>query len=317
MASPQHAILQQFLVAATGPLAERRPRLPAMRLFAELLAFGQFAPWDVFVEDADVEGIPAEWVRPADAATGRVLLYLHGGGYVLGSLNTHRALVGRLAQKCGVTALAINYRKAPEYPFPAALEDSLTAYYWLLNQGYAPADIMVAGDSAGGGLALAVLLALRDADEPLPAAAIGLSPWTDLQLPVGTLRSVCHHESLLLEALEIRNWGPLYAAETSLSNPLISPARAELHGLPPLLLQVSDAEVLSDDVRRFAEKARAAGTPVTLQIFDGLVHWWHLFWRFVPEADIALDRVADFTRQIWAETAAAPAASTVPARQAA
>lgn len=314
MSSPQHVVLKQFLVAATGPLAERRPQLPAMRLFAELLAFGQFMPWDVFVEDADVEGIPAEWVRPADAAAGRVLLYLHGGGYVLGSLNTHRALVGRLAQKCGVTALAINYRKAPEYPFPAALEDALTAYYWLLNQGYAPADIIVAGDSAGGGLALAVLLALRDADEPLPAAAIGLSPWTDLQLPAGTLRSVCHHESLLLEALEIRSWGPLYAADTPLSHPLLSPARAALHGLPPLLLQISDAEVLSDDVRRFAEQARAAGTPVTLQIFDGLVHWWHLFWRFVPEADLALDRVGDFTRQIWTEAAPTPAGAVAASR---
>ncbi|MFD2785165.1 alpha/beta hydrolase [Hymenobacter rubripertinctus] len=304
--------MKQFLVAATGPLAERRPQLPAMRLFAELLAFGQFMPWDVFVEDADVEGIPAEWVRLADAAAGRVLLYLHGGGYVLGSLNTHRALVGRLAQKCGVTALAINYRKAPEYPFPAALEDALTAYYWLLNQGYAPADIIVAGDSAGGGLALAVLLALRDADEPLPAAAVGLSPWTDLKLPAGTLRSVCHHEGMLLEALEIRSWGPLYAADTPLSHPLLSPARAALHGLPPLLLQISDAEVLSDDVRRFADKARTAGTPVTLQIFAGLVHWWHLFWRFVPEADQALGQVADFTRQIWTQAELAPTAAMAP-----
>ncbi|SET11321.1 alpha/beta hydrolase fold domain-containing protein [Hymenobacter actinosclerus] len=317
MTSPQHAVLKQFLVAATGPLAERRPRLPAMRLFAELLAFGQFTPWNVFVEDTDVEGIPAEWVRPANPAAGRVLLYLHGGGYVLGSLNTHRSLVGRLAQKCGVTTLAINYRKAPEYPFPAALEDALTAYFWLLNQGYAPADIIVAGDSAGGGLALAVLLALRDADEPLPAAAVGLSPWTDLQLPTSTLRSLSHHESLLLEALEIRSWGPLYAAGTPLSHPLVSPARAGLHGLPPLLLQVSDAEVLSDDVRRFADQARAAGTTVTLQIFDGLVHWWHLFWRFVPEADVALDRVADFTRQVWATPAAIPAPGVDPTRQAA
>ncbi|WP_019949074.1 alpha/beta hydrolase [Hymenobacter aerophilus] len=317
MASSQHALLKQFLVQATGPLAARRPQLPAMRLFAELLAFGQFTPWNVFVEDVDVEGIPGEWVRPAGAAPGRVLLYLHGGGYVLGSLNTHRALVGRLAQQCGVAALAINYRKAPEYPFPAALEDALTAYFWLLNQGHAPADIIVAGDSAGGGLALALLLALRDAAEPLPAAAVGLSPWTDLRLPTATLRSLSHHESLLLEALEIRSWGPLYAAETPLSHPLVSPARAALHGLPPLLLQVSDAEVLGDDVRRFAEQARAAGTPVTLQIFDGLVHWWHLFWRFVPEADVALARVADFTRQVWAESETRLVAETAAVRQAA
>ena len=300
MPSVQHQVLKQFLKAATGPLARRRPRLPAVRLAAELLSLGQLMPWNVFLEDADVDGMPGEWLRPAGAAAGRVLLYLHGGGYVLGSLNTHRSLVGRLAQRCGVTALAINYRKAPEYPFPAALDDAQLAYRWLLAQGYAPHNIIVAGDSAGGGLTLALLLTLREASEPLPAAAVGLSPWTDLVLPTSTMRRVCQEESSVLEALEIRSWGPLYAAETPLLHPLLSPVRAALHDLPPLLIQISNAEVLGDDVQRFAAKARAAGTPVTLQVFDGLVHWWHLFWRFLPEARTALDQVADFTRQIWA-----------------
>ena len=304
MPSTQHLLLKQLLTAATGPLARRRPRLPAMRLAFELMSFGQLMPWNVFLEDADIEGMPGEWVRPAQAQPGRVLLYLHGGGYVLGSLNTHRALVGTLAQRCGVAALAINYRKAPEYPFPAALDDAQLAYRWLLARGYAPADIMVAGDSAGGGLALALLLALRDAGEPLPAAAIGLSPWTDLLLPAGTLRRVAQEESQVLEALEIRGWGPLYAADTPLAHPLLSPVQADLQGLPPLLIQISDAEVLGDDVQRFAAKARAAGTPVTLQVFEGLVHWWHLFWRFLPEARTALDQVAEFTRQVWAVPAA-------------
>ncbi|MDU0372377.1 alpha/beta hydrolase [Hymenobacter endophyticus] len=303
MPSTQHLLLKQLLTAGTGPLARHRPRLPAMRLAFELMSFGQLMPWNVFLEDADIEGMPAEWVRPAGADASRVVLYLHGGGYVLGSLNTHRALVGTLAQRCGVTALAINYRKAPEYPFPAALDDARLAYHWLLRQGYAPANIMVAGDSAGGGLALALLLTLRDAAEPLPAAAIGLSPWTDLLLPVGKVRRVAQEESQVLEALEIRGWGPLYAAETPLAHPLLSPVQADLGGLPPLLIQISDAEVLGDDVQRFAAKARAAGTPITLQVFEGLVHWWHLFWRFLPEARTALDQVAAFTRQVWAEAA--------------
>jgi len=302
MPSTQHLLLKQLLTAATGPLARRRPRLPAMRLAFELMSFGQLMPWNVFLEDADIDGMPGEWVRPAQAQSGRVLLYLHGGGYVLGSLNTHRALVGTLAQRCRLTALAINYRKAPEYPFPAALDDALLAYRWLLLQGYEAANIMVAGDSAGGGLALALLVALRDAGDKLPAAAIGLSPWTDLLLPAGTLRRVCQEESQVLEALEIRGWGPLYAAETSLTHPLVSPVQANLRGLPPLLIQISDAEVLGDDVQHFAAKARAAGTPVTLQVFEGLVHWWHLFWRFLPEARTALDQVAEFTHQIWSDT---------------
>jgi monoterpene epsilon-lactone hydrolase len=160
---------------------------------------------------------------------------------------------------------------------------------------------VVAGDSAGGGLALALLLALRDAGEALPAAGIGLSPWTDLNLSITALRRVAREESLLLDALQMRTWGPLYAHKTALTHPLLSPAQADLHGLPPLLIQVSTAEVLYDDVVRFTHKARAAGVPVTLQPFEGLVHWWHLFWRVVPEARQALDQVAGFLTAMWAQ----------------
>lgn len=315
MPSTQHLLLKQLLTAATGPLARRRPQLPAIRLAVETAALFQFAPWNVFLEDADVDGMRAEWLRPAGAPAHRVLLYLHGGGYVLGSLNTHRALVGALARTCQLNALAINYRKAPEYPFPAALDDALLAYDWLLRRGYRPHDIIVGGDSAGGGLALALLLHVRDAGRPLPAAAVGLSPWTDLVLPVAVLRRVCHEESQLLEALQIRNWGGLYAADTPLTHPLLSPVHAGLHELPPLLIQVSDAEVLGDDVLRFCEKARTAGVPVTLQVFQGLVHWWHLFWRFVPEARQAVERVGTFTRGVWAAQAAAAQATQAAAQR--
>jgi acetyl esterase/lipase len=308
MPSSQHLLLKQFLAAATGPLARQRPHLATMRLAVEAFALFQFVPWNVFLEETDVEGMAAEWLRPAGAPAERVLLYLHGGGYVLGSLNTHRSLVGALARSCQLNTLAINYRKAPEYPFPAALDDARLAYDWLLAEGYAPQNIMVAGDSAGGGLALALLLHLRDAGQPLPAAAIGLSPWTDLVLPTATLRQVCREESQLLEALEIRGWGGMYAHETSLAHPLLSPVRARLHDLPPLLIQISDAEVLHDDVLYFAQKARAAGVPVTLQVFGGLVHWWHLFWRFVPEARQALEQVGSFVRGVWAAQQAAQAA---------
>jgi monoterpene epsilon-lactone hydrolase len=305
MPSTQHLLLKQFLTAATGPLARNRPRLSAIRLVAEAAALFQFAPWNVFLEDADIEGMAAEWLRPAGAPVRRVLLYLHGGGYVLGSLNTHRALVGSLARRCQLNTLAIHYRKAPEYPFPAALDDARLAYEWLLREGYHAHDIMVAGDSAGGGLALALLISVREAGLPLPAAAIGLSPWTDLVLPAKVLRQACLEESQILEALEIRRWGPLYADATPLSHPLLSPVRARLHDLPPLLIQVSDAEVLRDDVLCFCQKARAAGVPVTLQVFEGMVHWWHLFWRFVPEARQALDQVSEFTRGVWAAQEAA------------
>ncbi|GAA3925138.1 alpha/beta hydrolase [Hymenobacter algoricola] len=276
-----------------------------MRLALEVGSLFQFLPWGVHLESLTIAGMAAEWIRPAGAPAHRVLLYLHGGGYVLGSLNTHRSLIGTLAQRCGLNALAIDYRKAPDFPFPAALDDALLAYRWLLAQGFRPHDIIVAGDSAGGGLTLALLLALRDQHEPLPAAAVGLSPWTDLVLSTATIRRVAHQELQLLEALTIRSWGKEYAAAVPLEHPLVSPSQADLHDLPPLLLQVSDAEVLCDDVLGFAGKARLAGVPVTLQTFAGLVHWWHLFWRLVPEARQALDKVATFTNGIWAAQAAA------------
>ena len=301
MPSFQHLLLKQFLVAAAVPLARRKPSVGAIRLAMEAGALFQFMPWKVNLESFRLDNrLEAEWLRPREAHPTRVLLYLHGGGYVIGSLNTHRSLVGSLAQRTGLNVLTINYRKAPDHPFPAALNDARRAYRWLLRHGHQPHDIVVGGDSAGGGLALALLLALRDAGEPLPAAGIALSPWTDLNLPTSALRRVAREESLLLEALQMRTWGGLYAHKTPLSHPLLSPAQAELHGLPPLLVQISTAEVLYDDVLRFADKARAAGVPVTVQAFEGLVHWWHLFWRVVPEARQALDQVATFLTELWA-----------------
>jgi monoterpene epsilon-lactone hydrolase len=275
-----------------------------LRVALEAGSLFQFVPWHVHLEKFKLTSkLDAEWLRPRHAPTGRVLLYLHGGGYVLGSLNTHRSLVGSLAQRCNCAALTINYRKAPDHPFPAALDDARRAYRWLLHEGYAPHNIIVAGDSAGGGLALALLLDLRDAGQPLPAAAVGLSPWTDLVLPLTTLRRVAQEETQLLEALQIRNWGQAYARRTPLNHPLLSPSQADLHGLPPLLLQISDAEVLYDDVLCFATKARTAGVAVTVQEFQGLVHWWHLFWRVVPEARQALDQVAGFVADVWGKVA--------------
>jgi acetyl esterase/lipase len=283
MPSFQHLLLKQLLTAAATPLARRKPSVGAMRLAMEAGSLFQFVPWHVHLESLRLDNrLEAEWLRPRGAHPTRVLLYLHGGGYVLGSLNTHRSLVGSLAQRTGLNALTINYRKAPDHPFPAALDDAKRAYRWLVRHGHRPHDIVVAGDSAGGGLALALLLALREAGEASPAAGVGLSPWTDLNLPITALRRIAREEALLLEALQMRTWGPLYAHKTDLSHPLLSPAQADLHGLPPLLIQVSTAEMLYDDVVKFVDKARAAGVAVTLQPFEGLVHWWHCSGALCP-----------------------------------
>ncbi|GAA4384283.1 alpha/beta hydrolase [Hymenobacter koreensis] len=313
MPSFQHQLVKTLLTAAAGPIARRRPTINSLRLGLEVSTLLQFMPWNVHFERVPTEeGIVAEWIEPKGADQNRVLLYLHGGAYVMGSLNTHRGFIGALAQRCGLRALSADYRKAPENPFPAALHDAAAAWNWLLDQGYRPQDIVLAGDSAGGGLVLALLLHLRDIRQPLPAAALCLSPWTDLTIPAIEDYALdgLPDEAKLVEALEIRAWGRLYAAETPLHNPLLSPLLAELHDLPPLLLQVSDAELLYHDTLQLAAKARAAGVPVTVQTFEGLVHWWHLFWRTVPEAKVALTQAADFTQGIWRAQADAQALAT-------
>ncbi|KUG08419.1 alpha/beta hydrolase [Solirubrum puertoriconensis] len=309
MPSFQHQLVKTLLSAAAGPIARRRPTINTLRLGLELSTLLQFMPWNVHFERADTgtTGVVAEWIEPDGADRSRVLLYLHGGAYVMGSLNTHRGFIGALAQHCGLRALSADYRKAPEHPFPAALHDAAAAWQWLLSQGYRPQDIILAGDSAGGGLVLALMLHLREAGLPQPAAALCLSPWSDLAIPGGAAYNSgkLPDEAKLVEALEIKAWGQQYAGNTPLTHPMLSPLFAELHDLPPLLLQVSDGELLYPDTLALAAKARAAGVPVTLQTFEGLVHWWHLFWRTVPEAKVALQQAANFVQGVWrAQTAA-------------
>ncbi|MCC3159557.1 alpha/beta hydrolase [Hymenobacter sp. 15J16-1T3B] len=314
MPSFQHQLIKRLLAAAAGPIARRRPSADSLRLGLELSTLLQFMPWHVHFERVPAAaGVVAEWIEPEGAAAGRVLLYLHGGAYVMGSLNTHRGFIGALAQRCGLRALSADYRKAPEHPFPAALDDARAAWHWLLAQGYRAEDVVLAGDSAGGGLVLALLQQLRDAGEALPAAALCFSPWSDLALTGSAARP--HGEDQFVEALEIRAWGQRYAAGTPLTNPLLSPLYADLRGLPPLLLQVSDGELLYADTLALAARARAAGVPVTVQVFDGLVHWWHLFWRTVPEAKLALSRAAEFVGGVWQAQEAARQAVRAPGKK--
>ncbi|HAJ36252.1 MAG TPA: hypothetical protein DCL15_11215, partial [Chloroflexi bacterium] len=224
-----------------------------------------------------------EWLTPPHVDARRVVLYLHGGGYVSGSPATHLAVTTQLAQAAGARLFALDYRLAPEHPFPAALEDAWAVYWWLLTEEHvAPAQIVVAGDSAGGGLTLALLLALRDAGMPLPAGAVGLSPWLDLTLSGATLTANAATDYLNRDIL--RASAQMYSQGHVLDDPLLSPLYADLRGLPPLLLQAGGAEMLLDDSRRFAMRAHAAGVDVKLAIFPHMVHVWHFTWRIEPQA---------------------------------
>lgn len=248
---------------------------------------------DVKCEPIDAGGVKAEWIVPPGAASDRVVLYLHGGGYVMGSINTHRAMIARIARASQARALALDYRMAPEHPFPAAVEDSTAAYRWLLAQGYKPTKIAISGDSAGGGLTLATLLALRDAGTPLPAAAAPISPWTDMEGTGASVKTRAAKDPMVGSA-SLLPMANMYVGNNNPKDPLASPLYGDYRGLPPLLIQVGDAEVLLDDSTRVAERAKAAGVKVDLEVWDDMVHVWHVFAKILPEGQQAIDKIGKF-----------------------
>jgi phosphinothricin tripeptide acetyl hydrolase len=243
------------------------------------------------VESVDAGGVPAEWIGAGD---GPVVVYVHGGGYCIGSLDSHRPMLTHLASAIDGRVLAVDYRLAPEHPFPAALDDACAAYRWVLAAGTDPARVVVAGDSAGGGLTLATLVALRDAGDALPAAGVCLSPWADLTQSGATLSEKADADPMV-HAQDLDRWAAAYAgSDNDPGSPALSPLFADLSGLPPLLIEVGTAEVLLDDARRVAERARAADVDVTLFEGDDLIHVWHFFAGAVPEADEGIARLARF-----------------------
>lgn len=244
-------------------------------------------PAGTSVEAVDAGGVAAEWVVAPRIASDAVLLSLHGGAYSLGSLTSNRWFSAILSEATGRRVLSIAYRLAPEHRFPAAVDDAVSTYRWLLAQGVPAAQITIVGNSAGGGLALATLVALRDLDVALPGAGIGLSPWTDLT-GSGASVAACAATDLMLDADGLRESAAQYADGSQHEHPHASPLFADLHGLPPILLQASRAEILRDDTTRFAERARRHGVEVTEQLYDDMPHVWHMFAGVLPEADHAI-----------------------------
>lgn len=251
-------------------------------------------PADVEIRPVTAGGIPGEWFFPPGVSEGPVLLYLHGGAWVLGWNAMHRRMVAHLARAAGIRTLAIDYRVAPEHPFPAALDDCLAAYRWLLKEaGVPPRQLVIAGDSAGGNLTLTTLLSLRDAGDPLPAAAICIGASTDLEGTGASFHAI--KDPVVTPAFVLRMRG-LYAAGRDLKSPLLSPLHGDLRGLPPLLIQAGGGEMLLSDSERLAERARAAGVDVRLEVWPRLWHVWHLFAPTLPEARQAIERIGEFIR---------------------
>lgn len=256
--------------------------------------FGKL-PGDIEIAPVVMNGLKAEWILPAGGRKDRVILYTHGGGYVSGSCADHRAVVAKFVKGSQVGALLFEYRLAPEDPFPAALDDSVAAYRWLLAQGVAPSRIVIAGESAGGGLCLATLLALREQSLPLPAAAVAVSPWTDLKCRGASYRTKA--EVCLSPEGTWTAFSKHYAGSNDPGLPWISPLYGDLRGLPPLLIFVGEEEILQDDATRFAAKAEAAGVAVTLKVGEGLFHCYPVCAPMFPEATQAMAAIGAFIRK--------------------
>lgn len=246
-------------------------------------------------ERVEAGGVAAEWFHREDARNGPVILYFHGGGYGLGSVETHRDLVSRICRASNASALSLEYRLAPEHRFPAQLHDATNAYRWLLEQGISPKRIVLAGDSAGGALVISSLVRLRDSGVPLPALAVCMSPWVDLEALGSTVDENERYDYISRRALE--QYRKRFIGEGDPRNPLAAPLYADLSGLPPLLIQVGSAETLLDDSLRIAERARQAGVDVTLHVWEDMIHVWQLFAFMAPQAAAAIDEIGAFVRE--------------------
>lgn len=267
--------------------------IPALRKRIEksLGMFGKL-PTGVEISPATIGGLYAEWIRPSRMPHDRAILYFHGGGYVMGSCSAYRSIVAKFAAGSGIGALVFDYRLAPEHPFPAALDDSLAAYTWLLSQGLSPDRITFVGDSAGGGLCLATLLAIRDRGIALPAAAVALSPWTDLKCTGASY----HRKDPLAPEGSWMVHSKYYAGDNDPALPLISPLYGDVTRLPPLLIYAGGDESMLDDATRFAEKARKAGVNTRLQVGAGMVHCYPVLSPLFPEASEAMEDICAFLR---------------------
>jgi acetyl esterase/lipase len=261
-------------------------------------------PAGVQVSPVTIPGIPgglyAEWIHPEGQSdtpipADKAIFYTHGGGYISGNCEDHRMHVAKFVKATGVGALLYDYRLAPEHPFPAAMEDTLLAYRWLLEQGVKSENVIIVGESAGGGLCLASLVAFRDEGLPTPAAGVALSPWIDLHCSSDSYTRNAKRDISIQGSWHV--WNGYYAGTNDRNHPWISPIYADMHGLPPILIVVGDHEIMQDDSVMFTEKAKAAGVDVTLRLWEGMVHCFPLLAPMFPEATQAWDDVIDYIKK--------------------
>jgi monoterpene epsilon-lactone hydrolase len=284
----------ELLAALTPPDRELTP--DELRAGYENWATTNFpTPPELRTEPVDADGVPCVWASMPGTATERTIFYLHGGGYVIGSPNGYRGFAASLSQAADARVLLIDYRLAPENPHPAGLQDATTAYRWLVKQEADPAYTVVAGDSAGGGLTIALLAAMRDAGDRLPAAAVCMSPWVDMTLSAASVDDRAELDPIVSRPL-LENMAGAYLMGQDPQTPSASPLFADLSGLPPILILVGTSEALHDDSTRLADRAREAGVDVTLRVADEMYHVWPAMSSFLPEAREAVQEIGQFVQ---------------------
>jgi monoterpene epsilon-lactone hydrolase len=288
--------IPELLVEPAG-LADDELNLNALRLFMSTSKFK--ASDSTEVRKVSAGGVPAEWIIESGAETDKRMAFFHGGGFVAGKLGSRRPFTSWVSKATGCSVLLVDYRLAPEHPFPAAVEDAFSSYRWMCKNGpcgEGPASkTFIGGDSAGGCLALSTLLELRDANEDLPNAVVTLSAFLDMAV---TGKSVANRAGLdlLFKPSHLKKFAELYLAGQDPLEPSVSPLYGDISGLPPILMQVGDAELLLDDSVRFAGKAEKAGVEVTLEVWPEMFHIWQMFGPVFPEAQQAIDRIGEFIR---------------------
>ncbi len=294
----QNFMLSTLLRLRFKPMAKKNLDVATIRANAAKPIFPVRQPEGWRVRPVAAGGLKGEWIEPESAAPPpRTIFYLHGGGYFFCTPATHRPITYTLGTAAEARVFSLDYRLAPEHPFPAAVHDAVAGYRALLEHGVTAERMVIAGDSAGGGLALATMLSVREAGLPLPAGAVLFSPWTDLAATGESLRSNTKRDCMF-HGEGIAKGARIYLCDAPGDHPLASPLYADLQGLPPLLIQVSDSEVLLDDSRRLAAKAQQAGVAVSLETWRRLPHVWQIFHPFLPEARRALADAAAFARRV-------------------
>jgi monoterpene epsilon-lactone hydrolase len=290
MSDPEIEAIRKMLSSQPRPsgLAERRERLDSLGKRYPI-------PSDIRLEEVDANGVPAEWSTAPAADPSRAILFLHGGGYISGSIDSHRPLATAIGRAAGSRALALGYRRAPEHPFPAALEDVVSGYRYLLEQGIAPSHIAVAGDSAGGGLTIALMVAAKERGLPLPCCGWCISPWIDLDNGSASMTTKAAVDPLIQKPY-LMELAKAYLGATPPRTPLASPLFADLKGLPPVLIQVGSAETLLDDSVHLCGALGSADVVVTLEVWPDMIHAFPLFHDQLAAGRRALARAGEFIR---------------------